>query len=55
MRQLALLVDMGVDEDSQLMDCLLGLSGSSCSEGDDVVVDEIDLIGDSVDNVDSSC
>ena len=54
MGQLALLVDVGVDEESQLMDCLLGLSGSSCSEGDDVVMDEIDLVSNSVDDVDSS-
>ena len=54
MGQLALLVDVGVDEESQLMHCLLGLSSSSGSEGDDVVVDEIDLVSNSVDDVDSS-
>jgi len=50
-----LFVDMRIDEESQLMDCLLRLSGSTCSESDDMVMNKIDLISDSIDDIDSSC
>lgn len=54
MGQFSLFVDMGFDEMPHLVDCLLGLASQAASEGDDMFVDVIDFIGDSVDGVGSS-
>lgn len=55
MGQLPLLVDVGINEKSQFMDGLLGLTGQSASKGDDVLVDVVNFVSDPVDGVDSSC
>lgn len=51
----ALFVDMGVDEVAYLVGGLLGLSCHSAAQDDDVIVDEIDLVGYSVDGVAAAC
>ena len=50
----SLLVDVGVDEMSDFMCGLLRLSGGSTSQDDDMVMNEVDFIGDSIDSVGSS-
>lgn len=54
MRKFSLLVDMRVDEEADFMNCLLGLTCEATAETDDVVVNKIDFIGDTVDGVDAS-
>lgn len=53
-RKFSLLVDMRVDEEADFMNCLLGLTCEATAETDDVVVNKIDFIGDTVDGVDAS-
>jgi hypothetical protein len=52
--QFALLIDMGIDEEAQFMNGLLGLSGESASQCDDMFVNIVDFVRDSIDSVDSS-
>ncbi len=54
MRKTALLVDMRIDQMSDFVSSLLRLSCSSTSENDNVIMNKIDLISDSVYGVNSS-
>ncbi len=53
-RQFALLIGVGVDEVAYFVGSLLGLAGKSASQDDDVLMDIVDFVGNSVDHVDSS-